>query len=125
MTFRITIDEEAGTRVVRLAGWLEGEVVTELERVLLDTSAALRLDLTELRSADAAGVSCLRALRTKGVSFAGASPFVRLLLGIEASRPPPTGGPRGDRLDGIANATHQLEQERCNDPHIASSGSDI
>jgi hypothetical protein len=31
----------------------------------------------------------LRSLRVRGVSLVGASPFIRLLLGIETSRAPP------------------------------------
>jgi len=93
VTFRITIDQESGIQVVRLAGWLESEDVAELEGVVSDTSGPLRLDVTELRSADQVGVVLLRALHARGVAFAGASPFIRLLLGIETSRPPPSDGP--------------------------------
>jgi hypothetical protein len=93
VTFRITIDEESGIQTVRLAGWLESQGVTELERVVSDRSGPLRLDLTELRSADRAGVMLLRALYAKGESFVGASPFICLLLGIETSRSPPSDGP--------------------------------
>ncbi len=94
MTFRITIDQESGIQIVRLAGWLESADVAELERVVGETSGSLRLDLTELRSADQVGVLVLRALHARGVSFVGVSPFIRLLLGIEPSRPPPTGDPK-------------------------------
>jgi hypothetical protein len=94
VTLRITIDHESRIQVVRLAGWLEAGVVAELERVVGEASGPLRLDLTELRSADQAGVICLRALHGRGASFVGASPFIRLLLGIETSRPPPRGEPK-------------------------------
>ena len=92
MTFGITVDQESGIQVVRLAGWLEGEDVTHLERVVSDTSGPLRLDLTELRSADQGAVMLLRALHARGVSFVGASPFIRLLVGIDIS-----GGPEATR----------------------------
>ena len=94
MTFRITIDQESGVQIVRLAGWLESADITELERVVGETSGSLRLDLTELRSADQVGVRLLRAFQTRGVPLVGASAFVRLLVGVDASRPPPTGGPK-------------------------------
>lgn len=93
MTFRILIDQESGIQTMRLVGWLEGEDVGKLERIVSDTSGPFRLDLTELRSTDRTGVMLLRALHAKGVSFVGASPFIHLLLGIETSRPPPSDGP--------------------------------
>ena len=71
---------DAGVRVVRLEGWLEGEVVAELESVVSGGSGPLRLDLSELRSADKAGLDALRALRAGGVPLVGASPYIRLLL---------------------------------------------
>jgi hypothetical protein len=97
VTFRITIDQAGGIQVVRLAGWLEGGGVAELERVVGDTSGPLRLDLTELRSADQAGVNCLQALHARDVPFVGASPFIRLLLGTETSSAPPKNRPKQRR----------------------------
>ena len=94
MTFRITIDQAGGIQVVRLAGWLDAGGVAELERVVADTSGPLRLDLTELRSADQAGVNCLQALHARRVPFVGASPFIRLLLGTETSRTPSKNRPK-------------------------------
>ncbi len=81
MTLYIACDSDSGTRVLRLEGWLEGESIAELDRVINGDSGPLRLDLTELRSADAAGLSTLRALIAAGASIVGASPYIRLLLG--------------------------------------------
>jgi hypothetical protein len=81
MTIYIACSSESGIRVVRLEGWLEGEGVAELERVINGDSGSLRLDLSELRSADAAGLAALRALRASGASIVGASPYIKLLLG--------------------------------------------
>ena len=100
MTFRITIDQESGIQIVRLAGWLEGADVAEFERVVGETSGSLHLDLAELRSADQVGVLLLKALHARGISFVGASPFIRLLLGIEPSRPPPGGEPERNTGSG-------------------------
>ena len=80
MTLYIACESDAGTRVVRLEGWLDGEAVGELERVVNGGSGPLRLDLSELRSADTAGLDALRALRAAGASLVGASPYIRLLL---------------------------------------------
>lgn len=81
MTLYIASDSDSGVRVVRLEGWLEGEAVAELERVVNEESGPLRLDLSELRSVDAAGLDALRALRAAGASLVGASPYIKLLLG--------------------------------------------
>ncbi len=81
MTLYIACESDSGVRVVRLEGWLDGETVAELERVVSEGSGPLRLDLSELRSADTAGLDALRALRAAGASLVGASPYIRLLLG--------------------------------------------
>jgi hypothetical protein len=81
MTIYIGCSSDSGIRVVRLEGWLEGEAVAVLERVIEGGSGALRLDLSELRSADKAGLTVLRAHREAGASIVGASPYIKLLLG--------------------------------------------
>ena len=81
MTIYIAASSDSGTRIVRIEGWLEGEAVAELERVIEGESGALRLDLSELRSADKAGLAALRAHRAAGASIVGASPYIKLLMG--------------------------------------------
>jgi ABC-type transporter Mla MlaB component len=81
MTIYIACSSDSGTRTVRIEGWLEGEAVAELERFIEGGSGALRLDLSELRSADTAGLTVLRAHRAAGASIVGASPYIKLLLG--------------------------------------------
>jgi len=93
VTLRMALGEESGVQVIRLADWLEGEAVPELERVVSGCAEPLRLELAELRSADPAGLRVLRALRARGARLVGASPYIRLLLGTEAAGPPPRGGP--------------------------------
>jgi hypothetical protein len=83
MTIYIASSSDSGTRIVRIEGWLEGEAVAELERVIDGGSGALRLDLSELRSADKAGLAALRAHRVAGALIVGASPYIKLLLGTE------------------------------------------
>jgi len=80
VTLYIACGSDSGVRVVRLEGWLEGEAVAEFERVVNGETAPLRLDLSELRSADTAGLDLLRAVRQAGASLVGASPYIRLLL---------------------------------------------
>jgi anti-anti-sigma regulatory factor len=84
MTIYISSNSDSGTRIVRIEGWLEGEAVAEFERVIDGDSVALRLDLSELRSADKAGLAALRAHRAAGASIVGASPYIKLLLGTRS-----------------------------------------
>jgi hypothetical protein len=81
VTLRIACDQASGISVIRLEGWLEADVVTELERVVGECARPLRLDLTQLRSADPAGLAVLKALREQGAVLVGASPYLHLLLG--------------------------------------------
>jgi hypothetical protein len=93
VTLRIAFSEDSGIQIMRLEGWLEGEAVAELERVVSGRAEPLRIELAELRSADPAGLTVLRALRARGARLVGASPYIRLLLGTAPSGPPPSGGP--------------------------------
>lgn len=61
-------------------GRLDAEGVPELERVTSDQSAALHLDLSGLRLADAEGVAALLRLQKTGAVIQGASPYLKLLL---------------------------------------------
>lgn len=89
-------------------GRLDGEAVAELERVVAELSGPVVLDLTNLRSADEAGLGGLRALLARAVAVTGASPYFRLLLAQEdagnAREPPsrPAGRKRrsGERGQG-------------------------
>jgi hypothetical protein len=81
MTIYISCSSDSGARLMWIEGWLEGEAVAELERVVKGASGALRLDLSELRSADKAGLATLRAHHAAGGSIVGASPHIKLLLG--------------------------------------------
>ena len=102
MTFLITIDQESGGQIVRLAGWLESDYVTGFQQVVCDVPGPFRLDLTELRSADSIGVSLLREPQAKGVALVGASPFVRRLVGLETAwhRPAPGRNHKSARREG-------------------------
>lgn len=64
-----------------LDGRLDVDSVAELERLVAELSAPLRLELTGLRSLDEAGLDTLRVLRAGGIALTGASPYFRLLLG--------------------------------------------
>ena len=88
-------------------GRLDREVVPELERVVAELSGPVCLGLAGLKSADEAGLGLLRALLARGVAVTGASPYFRLLLGLDgpgkAREPPSRAGGRkrnGERGQG-------------------------
>ena len=90
VTVRITTFDESRGRVVRVDGWLIAGDVAALEEAVGDRVRGTRLELADLRSADAAGVVALRGLEARGARLHGAAPFLRLLLGAGASGDPPS-----------------------------------
>lgn len=80
MTLHITQIRVGQTMQVSLAGSLTWE---EAEHLLRSYSNAVRpwsLDLSELLTADEAGIGALRELRAKGVELLHAKPYVAMLL---------------------------------------------
>ena len=82
----IGVAQEVDRRVVRLAGRLTVAQVPELLNACAD-SGPVELDLSELVSADVAGIDALRRVRAGGVSLVGAVGYIQLKLDS------PTGGP--------------------------------
>jgi len=76
VTLRITVGRNGTTRCIALAGRLTGEEVGELEGLVHEDPDASRLELTELRSADEAGLAALRRLREEGIEMRGAPPHL-------------------------------------------------
>ena len=82
----IGVVQESGRRVVRLAGRLCDVQVPELSRSCADAGAnQLVLDLTDLLSADAAGIEAIRKLRDAGAAIAGAPGYIKLKLDLAAN----------------------------------------
>jgi hypothetical protein len=83
-------------------GRLDADVVAELECVLTERSEPVRLDLAGHRSADHAGLGVLRALLARGFAVTGASPYFRLLLGLDdpGTAPEPPSRARGRKRNG-------------------------
>jgi hypothetical protein len=75
----IGVVTEAGNRVVRLAGHLGTAHVPEL-LIACSGAQSLRIDLTDLVSADAPGIEALQNLRLKGATLAGTPGYVQLKL---------------------------------------------
>ena len=82
-------------------GRVDAEMVAELERVIAQASGPVCLDLAGLRSVDEAGLRALRGLCAHGVAVSGASPYFRLLLGLEKLGTEPTlSRPGGRKRNG-------------------------
>jgi anti-anti-sigma regulatory factor len=77
---RIDIVCEADTTIVRVGGRLSGESVEELMKHCRSIRPDFVLDLSELRSADDAGVIAIQSLVRGGARVRGDSPFIRMLV---------------------------------------------
>lgn len=80
MTVRITTSKDDKATTIRVEGRLDTEALPDLQREVKLAGAPLRLDLSGLISADAAGIQQLRALSAKGAELRGASAYIRELL---------------------------------------------
>ena len=87
MDLHISTADVAGHRTVHVAGRLASNGAAELERVCGDP-ARLRLDVSELVSADEAGTGLLRKLREAGAEITGTPPYLRLLLRARSGQDP-------------------------------------
>lgn len=87
----IGVVQEVDRRIVRLAGRLCAAQVPELLRAC-GQGSPLQLDLTDLVSADVAGVEALQRIRAKGGSLVGVPGYIQLKLdspgGTRFSGPP-------------------------------------
>ncbi len=79
MDLHISTEEKEGFLTVRVAGRLSSVGLGELRRACRE-AARIRLDLSDLVSADEAGTSFLAALRDSGAELAGVPPYIDLLL---------------------------------------------
>ena len=81
---RITLEENNDGSIVRLAGRLADEFVSEAERVCLSAEAPLLIDATGLQDADADGFALLAKILAGGGRIEGLSTY--LAMRIEALR---------------------------------------
>lgn len=98
VTVRINIESDRkGETMVSVHGWIEGDdEARELLRVVRDEPAPVVLDLEELRTADANGLTVLATLAAEGVRLTRASDFIKLLLESNGfSSPVPAGETNG------------------------------
>ena len=77
---RIDVTSEGPQTVVFIAGRLAGDPIVQLREVCDPIAGAFALDLSDLLSADDAGINAIRTLGEKGAVVRGASPFIQMLL---------------------------------------------
>jgi ABC-type transporter Mla MlaB component len=85
MQFKAEVVDDGSRRTLLLAGRLEREQASELVLLYDQTHGADRLDLTDLMSADAAGLDTLRMLRSRGAGLVGLTPYLALQMDAGAS----------------------------------------
>jgi len=87
---RVTVTQETPGTLMKVDGWLEGAGVAELAHALASAPKPVRLQLHDLRGADALGLSLLRELAGRGTPLAGLSTYLKLLLADGARAPRPS-----------------------------------
>jgi len=80
VTLRVVIDDVSAVRVVALHGRLDLESLAAFAEIAADLSVGMRCDLTNLKSADHAGMDLLARLCDHGVDVVGASPYIAMCL---------------------------------------------
>jgi len=80
MAFRADVQDDQTRRIVRMAGRLEREQSAELVTLCDEARKPVRLDLTDLVSADTVGLEALALLRSRGAELVGTSPYLALQL---------------------------------------------
>lgn len=80
MDCRIQVEVRPDACTVYLAGHLKAEQVPELRSVCASVASPVRLDLTDLLSADPVGIDALRRLGQGGAEFVGVAHYLRSLL---------------------------------------------
>src|SRR5262245_20604908 len=97
MELRVTVRQSARSTVVQVDGRLTASNLCELEQLVAGIARPAVIDLSNLVSADDAGVATLRSLAGRGVRLLGATPYVSLLLADERAPTRPRKG-RSRRL---------------------------
>ena len=80
----VGVENRDGVSEMRLEGRLAGEAISELEALASKLERPIRIDLSQLLSADEAGLALLRARRKAGDELVGVRPLIQ--LGLEDPR---------------------------------------
>jgi hypothetical protein len=81
VTLQIVFQRAEGEACVELHGRLSELELSEFEMACASQARPLRIDLTNLSGATAAGILALKEQRARGARLTGASPYIELLLG--------------------------------------------
>ena len=84
MSVRVTPTIDGERTVLQVAGRLESADLSELDKEIRSLDGPLVLDLSELLSADEAGIEKLRELLSAGAELRGASHYVQMLLAMKS-----------------------------------------
>jgi len=95
----IGVIQQTDRRLVRLAGRLSVAQVPELLSACGEVFP-IELDLTELVSADAAGIEALQRLRGQGARLSSAPGYLQLKIDSHSGEPASASLPRGSRWKG-------------------------
>ena len=87
MDCRIQVLDDETIRIVSVAGRLGDAHIADLMVACGNISAALRVDLTDVVSADAIAVEALRRIRNGGAQVVGAPKYIELKLDSLPSLP--------------------------------------
>ena len=79
LTIRVSTEVGEAASTIRIEGQLTVADLPDVREACASVSPPLRLDLSGLRSADAAGIRVLRLL-SQAAELHGASPYIRQLL---------------------------------------------
>jgi hypothetical protein len=76
MECRILVQQHVDGCTIQLAGRLNAAQVHELQSVCAGATGKLKIDLTDLLSADPVGLDALRRLRVAGAEIVGAARYL-------------------------------------------------
>jgi hypothetical protein len=105
MDLRLNVNREDDATVVHVDGRLSVRGVGDLDSTVTREPGTVIVDLTNLLSADDAGIAALRLLTERGVRLRGASPYIALLLGED--RQEETEANRYVGIDGGETEPHE------------------
>ena len=77
---RIKVESDSGGQLIRMAGRLAYEFLGEAEQVCRPAEAPLRIDASELQSADADGVAFLATILDRGGRMEGLSEYLAMCV---------------------------------------------
>jgi CheY-like chemotaxis protein len=83
----IGVTTEGERRIVRVAGRLSMAHIPEMQTACAD-SAIFEVDLTDLVSADMAGIEALRRIRARGAILVGTPGYIRMKIESTHSKHP-------------------------------------